>query len=409
MFNWMGKKIITIFHAHKISLSGPVTYIGHDYYLSKKVMITICQSTRLCVSAHKELDSLKMRKQYLLCLVAISSTPFRFFIRRSRTTIVIKSTIIKIASPPPTINGIFDGVVCSVGNGETVLEEFSDCVVAHIVELLREIGVVVRNVDEWLDVDVLGEAGLTVDVAANGLTVGFGDVFILWAGLSVAVVTQCFKAESCDTIAFKSGFGMIRETPDFCAMSEESGDKLEVSFEFVSNLLSITTSENLERVSVNSDLFKCTGIPPTSVLLIVLARSTSEITSLLTALPLVFELTALTTAFTSASPTSLSNFRKESSSGEKNDLGLRFLTVSLDFTFCGTMKLDLLALDVSPNFLGSLLSSLEPEFTSSFGFLLIMGGNTVDGVTVLQMTKNTCLEIYKSINDEIMQIPECAC
>ena len=175
---------------------------------------------------------LKMRKQYLLCLVAISSTPFRFFIRRSRTTIAIKSMIIKIASPPPTINGIFDGVVCSDGNGETVLEEFSNCVVDHIVELLN-VGnvVVVRNVDEWLDIDVLGEAGLTVDVAAKGLTVGFGDVFILWAGLSLAVVTQCFKAESCDTIAFKSGFGMIRETPDFCAMSEESGDKLEVSFE----------------------------------------------------------------------------------------------------------------------------------------------------------------------------------
>ena len=170
-------------------------------------------------------------KQYLLCLVAISSTPFRFFIRRSRTTIAIKSTIIKIASPPPTINGIFDGVVCNDGNGETVLEEFSDGVVDHIVELLREYGAVVRNVDECVDVDVLSDAGLTVEVAANGLTVGFGDVFIFLAGLSVAVVTQCFNAESCDTIAFKSGFGMISETPDFCAMSEESGDKLEVSFE----------------------------------------------------------------------------------------------------------------------------------------------------------------------------------
>ena len=173
---------------------------------------------------------LKMQKQYLLCLVAISSTPFRFFIRRSRTTIAIKSMIIKIASPPPTINGIFDGVVCSVGNGETVLEEFSNCVEDHIVELLRELNVVVRNVDECVDGDVLGKAGLVVDVA-NGLTVGFGDVFILRAGPSVAVVTQCFKAESCDTIAFKSGFGMIRETPDFCAMSELSGDKLDVSFE----------------------------------------------------------------------------------------------------------------------------------------------------------------------------------
>ena len=88
----------------------------------------------------------------------------------------------------------------------------------------------VRNVDEWLDGDVLGKAGLTVDVA-NGLTVGFGGVFILWAGISVAVVTQCFKAESCDTIAFKSGFGMIRETPGFCAMADESGDKLDASFE----------------------------------------------------------------------------------------------------------------------------------------------------------------------------------
>ena len=324
-----------------------------------------------------------MRKQYLLCLVAISSTPFRFFIRRSRTTIAIKSTIIKIASPPPTINGIFDGVVCSDGNGETVLEEFSDCVVDHIVELLRETGVVVRNVDEWLDIDVLGEIGLTVEVAAKGL----GDVFILWAGLSVAVVTQCFKAESCDTIAFKSGFGMIRETPDFCAMSEESGDKLEVSFEFVSNFLSIRTSENLERVSINSDLFKCTGIPPTSALFIVLARSTSEIASLLTALSLVFELTALTTAFTSASATSLSNSRKEISSFVKNDLGLRFRTVSLDFTFCGTMRLNLLALDVSPKCVGSLLSSLDTVFTSSFGFLLIIGGNTVGGLTILQKAK----------------------
>ena len=170
--------------------------------------------------------------------------------------------------------------------------------------------------------------------------------------------------------------------------------------------MSIRTSENLERVSINSDLFKCTGIPPTSGLFIVLTRPTfeSEFTALLTALSLVFELIALTAAFTSASLTSLSNFRKESSSVEKNDLDLRFRTVSLEFTFCGTMRLNLLALDVSPKFWGSLLSSLEPEFTSSFGFLLIMGGNTVGGVNVLQMTKITYLEIYKSINDEIMHI-----
>ena len=160
--------------------------------------------------------------------------------------------------------------------------------------------------------------------------------------------------------------------------------------------MSITTSENLERVSISSDLFKCTGIPPTSGLSIVLTRSVAEskFAALITALSLVFELTAFTTAFTSATPTSLSNFRKESSSVEKKDFGLRFRTVSLDFTFCETLILNLLALDVSPKFWGSLLSSLEPEFTSSFGFLLIMGGNTVGGVTVLQMTNFTYFEIY---------------
>ena len=153
--------------------------------------------------------------------------------------------------------------------------------------------------------------------------------------------------------------------------------------------MSINTSENLERVSINSDLFKCTGIPPTSGLFIVLTRSTSktEFASLLTALSLVFELTAFTTAFTSASPTPLSNFKKESSSVEKNDLGLRFRTVSFDFTFCGTMRLNLLALDVSPKCVGLLLSSLDTVFTSSFGFLLIIGGNTVGGFTFLQMAK----------------------
>ena len=175
--------------------------------------------------------------------------------------------------------------------------------------------------------------------------------------------------------------------------------------------MSITTSENLERVSINSDLLRCTGIPPTSALFIVLTRSISEseFTALITALSLVFELTALTTAFTSASATSLSNSRKDISSFVKNDLGLRFRTLSLEFTFCGTLILNLLALDVFPKCMGSLLSSLEPEFTSSFCFLLIIGGNTVGGVTVLQIEKNTYLEIYKSINDEIMHILECAC